>query len=141
VESASNIMNYSIICYYDGFTVLLRGKLTFLKKLFIYSHVHTLFVSFLPPASLPSPLSPFCPQFQAGPVLPLTIIFFCFFFQQCLNFISLTSVLVLSLMLDFKPSGVYKYSIQTSIIQRKGPRGSRSSPRLLLGNKVTKISW
>jgi hypothetical protein len=43
------------------------------KKLFIYSHVHTLFGSFLPRAPLPSPL-PLPPQFQAGPVLPLSLI-------------------------------------------------------------------
>jgi hypothetical protein len=42
----------------------------YLKKffLFIYSHVHTLFGSFLHPVPLPHS-SP--PQFQAGPILPL----------------------------------------------------------------------
>jgi hypothetical protein len=44
------------------------------KKLFIYSHVHTLFGSFLPPASLSYPLPRFPHQFQAGPVLPLSLI-------------------------------------------------------------------
>jgi hypothetical protein len=38
--------------------------------LFIYSHVHTLFESFLPPAPLPHPLL----HFQAEPVLPLSLI-------------------------------------------------------------------
>jgi hypothetical protein len=39
------------------------------KKLFIYSHVHTLFGLFLPSA----PLLPLPPHFQAEPVLPLSI--------------------------------------------------------------------
>jgi hypothetical protein len=48
-------------------------KLLLLLLLFIYSHVHTLFGSFLPPS--PSSTSPpFSPSFQAGPVLPLSLI-------------------------------------------------------------------
>jgi hypothetical protein len=47
----------------------------FLKKfLFIYSHVHTLFGSFLPPTPLPKPLPPIPPHFQAKPVLPISLI-------------------------------------------------------------------
>jgi hypothetical protein len=43
--------------------------------LFIYSHVHTLFESFLPPAPCLIPLpSNLHPHFQAEPVLPLTLI-------------------------------------------------------------------
>jgi hypothetical protein len=38
--------------------------------LLIYSHMHTLFVSFLPP----SPVSPFPLHFKADPVLPLPLI-------------------------------------------------------------------
>jgi hypothetical protein len=43
-------------------------------KLLIYSYVHTLFGSFLLPAPFPYPLFPYTPQFQAGPVLPLSLI-------------------------------------------------------------------
>jgi hypothetical protein len=42
--------------------------------LFIYSHVHTLFGSFLLPAPLSHTLSPSPPQLQAGPVLPLSLV-------------------------------------------------------------------
>jgi hypothetical protein len=42
--------------------------------LFIYSHVCTLFGSFLPPAPIPHPLVPCPPCFQAEPVLPLSLI-------------------------------------------------------------------
>jgi hypothetical protein len=41
-------------------------------KLFIYSHVHSLFGSFFPHATTPFLHSH--PQFQAGPVLPLSLI-------------------------------------------------------------------
>jgi hypothetical protein len=43
-------------------------------KLFIYSHVHTLFWVISPPCLPPPPSSPFPPQFQAGPALPLSLI-------------------------------------------------------------------
>jgi hypothetical protein len=47
----------------------------FFNFLFIYSHVHTLFEPFLPPALHPFPLSPIHPPcFQAEPVLPLSLI-------------------------------------------------------------------
>jgi hypothetical protein len=42
--------------------------------LFIYSHEHTLFGSFLLPPPLHAPLLPSPPQFQAGPVLALSLI-------------------------------------------------------------------
>jgi hypothetical protein len=45
-----------------------------LLLLFIYSYVHTLFGSFLHPAPLPYVLPHFPNQFQAGPVLPLSLI-------------------------------------------------------------------
>jgi hypothetical protein len=38
--------------------ILVSLVFIYLPKLFIYSHVHTLFGSFLPPAPLPHPLSP-----------------------------------------------------------------------------------
>jgi hypothetical protein len=47
---------------------------TFSFLLFIYSHVHMLFESFIHPALLPHPFPPSPPQFQAGPVLPLSLI-------------------------------------------------------------------
>jgi hypothetical protein len=40
--------------------------------LFIYSHVHTLFGSFLPP--VPHPLPSSLPLFQSGTILPLSLI-------------------------------------------------------------------
>jgi hypothetical protein len=43
-----------------------------INVLFIYSHVHTLFGSFLPSAPSPTLLS--LPRFQAEPVLPLSLI-------------------------------------------------------------------
>jgi hypothetical protein len=46
----------------------------FLLLLFIYSHVHTLFGSLLPPAPSPRPSPPFSPWFQAGLVLPLSLV-------------------------------------------------------------------
>jgi hypothetical protein len=45
----------------------------FFLFLFIYSHVHTLFGSFLHLASL-TPFSRLPPHFQEGPVLPLSLI-------------------------------------------------------------------
>jgi hypothetical protein len=48
----------------------------FFFSLFTYSHVHTLFGSFLLPdhCSLPTPSHPTSPGFQAEPILPLTLI-------------------------------------------------------------------
>jgi hypothetical protein len=46
----------------------------YLYLLFIYSHVHTLFGSFLPPAPFPHALLPSPPQFQAVPILSLSLI-------------------------------------------------------------------
>jgi hypothetical protein len=43
--------------------------------LFTYSHVHTLFGSFLPLSPTPT-LSPHPPRFKADPVLPLSLILF-----------------------------------------------------------------
>jgi hypothetical protein len=44
------------------------GSILFIYLLFTYSHVHTLFGSFLPPVPAPT-LSPAPPPFQAEPVL------------------------------------------------------------------------
>jgi hypothetical protein len=59
-----------------GFIYLFFTEIFFKKNclfifLFIYSHVHTLFGSILPP--VPHPIFP-SPQFQAGPVLPSSLI-------------------------------------------------------------------
>jgi hypothetical protein len=51
---------------------IFHNEITFLL-LFIYSHVHTLFGSFFHPA-FPHPFPPAPRQFQAGPVLPLSLI-------------------------------------------------------------------
>jgi hypothetical protein len=55
-------------------TFFLLYTLPLFFLLFIYSHVHTLFGSFLPHAPPSPPSLPFPPQFQAGPVLPLSLI-------------------------------------------------------------------
>jgi hypothetical protein len=47
-----------------------KGGIFFFKKLFIYSHVHTLFGSFLPLPPLPHLL----PSVPGSPVLPLSLI-------------------------------------------------------------------
>jgi hypothetical protein len=64
----------------DKFTTMQCCKLPFFHNiininfffLFIYSHVHTLFGSFLHPAPFPHPVPPSPPQFQ-GPILPLSL--------------------------------------------------------------------
>jgi hypothetical protein len=62
------VVTHALICFF------------FFLLLFISSHVHTLFGSFLYPVpppwpfAPPTPFPPFPPQFQAGPVLPLSLI-------------------------------------------------------------------
>jgi hypothetical protein len=65
-----NILNKKILAFPISFLLLL---LFGFFVLFIYSHVLTLFGSFLHPDPLLH-LPPSPPQFQAGPVLPLSLI-------------------------------------------------------------------
>jgi hypothetical protein len=58
------------IYYVHGFEDLIL----FFIFLFIYSHVHTLFESFLTPSLTSSVSPPTPPRFQADPVLPLSLI-------------------------------------------------------------------
>jgi hypothetical protein len=73
-------MEKNSFSYLSGNELILRiyKRLNFFFKfsriLFIYLYVHTLFGSLLHPAPLNHPLGLYSPQFQAGPVLPLSLI-------------------------------------------------------------------
>jgi hypothetical protein len=60
--------------------ILHFNLLFFFLFIFVYSHVHTLFGSLLPPISHRLPLSPILPHFQAESVLPFKLFLLIYLF-------------------------------------------------------------